>query len=148
MVALVYNHPKDVVVLTEQFRYPTYEKGPGWILELAAGIVEPDEAPADTMRRELAEEIGYVVHTIRPISTFYVSPGGSSERIHLFFASVTDSERTSMGGGVLDEGEDIRRVELPFQRALEMIDSKDIMDAKTVIGLQWLQLNKAGLFGA
>lgn len=130
------------VVLIEQFRYSTYEKGPGWLLELPAGIVKAGEDPAQTMQRELKEEIGYTVQTMQHISTFYPSPGGTSERIHLYYASVSPIDHTSRGGGVASEGEDIRTVVMPVDTALHKMKSGEIADAKTIIGLQWLQLHK------
>ncbi|RMF76699.1 MAG: NUDIX hydrolase [Chloroflexi bacterium] len=144
---LIHNQAKDVLLFTEQFRYPTYEKGPGWMLEVTAGMVDEGENPAETMRRELQEEIGYQVQSLQKISTFYVSPGGTSERIHLFYASVTDSDRTGKGGGLAREGEDIRTVALSVDEAIKMVESGEICDAKTMIAVQWLQLNRAKLRG-
>jgi len=135
----------DTLVMTEQFRYPTYEKGPGWLLELPAGVVEQGEDPADTMRREMLEETGYAVQTVRHIGTFYLSPGGSSERIVLYYANATPQNQVARGGGVISEGEDIRVLVLKVDDVLKKIASGEIADAKTMVGLQWLQLNRASL---
>ena len=76
--ALVHDAEENRVILIEQFRFSTYDKGPGWILELPAGVVEEGENPERTMLRELAEEIGYEAETVQHITTVYVSPGGTS----------------------------------------------------------------------
>lgn len=126
------------VILVEQFRYPTYEKGPGWMIEVVAGIAEKDETPAEVARREVLEESGYEVDHLHPIAHFYVSPGGSSERIFLFYAEVSDTSKVAAGGGLASEGEDTRIVELPIEDIPEAIESAKILDAKTIIGLMWL----------
>lgn len=140
--AIIYNEVDGTIILTEQFRYPAYEKGPGWLLELPAGVVEKKEEPIKTMRRELEEEIGFTVKSLAPIGVFYLSPGGTSERIHLFYANVTKKNQTGEGGGVKAEGENIRRVTVKVQDALQMVRTGEICDAKTIIGLQWLQINQ------
>jgi nudix-type nucleoside diphosphatase (YffH/AdpP family) len=142
VTAVLHNRADDTVILIEQFRYSTYDNGPGWLLELPAGMVEPGEDPADTMRRELVEEVGYRAVELAHISTFYLSPGGTSERIFLYYASVQPSDRVNDGGGMEDESEDIRTVVTPFDQAVAKIASGEIIDAKTIIGLQWLQLQR------
>ena len=142
VAAVLHDEDDDTVVLTEQFRYPTHDKGPGWLLELPAGVVDADEQPEQCMRREIVEEVGYEVSSIEPIYKFYVSPGGTSERILLFYARVTPSARVSNGGGVASEGEDIRTTHLSVDDAIERVRNQEIVDAKTIIGLQWLDLNR------
>lgn len=142
VAAVLHDTTDDTIVLTEQFRYPTHGKGPGWVMELPAGVLDAGEAPEESVRREIGEEVGYEVSSIEPISTFYVSPGGTSERILLFYARVIPSDRVSIGGGVAGEGEDIRTVHLPVAEALQRVRDGDIVDAKTIIGLQWLELNR------
>jgi ADP-ribose pyrophosphatase len=144
---LLHDPTADTIILTEQFRYPAYRKGEpetAWLLEIPAGTVEADETfdPTRTMKRELLEEIGYKVNSFKKISTFYVSPGGSSERIHLYYASATPRQKVAPGGGLLSEGEDIRVVAIPTDEALHMIETGRICDAKTIIGLQWLKQNR------
>ncbi len=141
VAGVVHNITDNSLVFTEQFRYPAYQKGPGWIMEIPAGILDAGEEPEQAMRREILEEVGYPVSHIESIGRFYVSPGGTSERILLFYARVTSSERASSGGGVESEGEDIRSVSLPLSVAFEALRNGDIVDAKTIIGLQWLELN-------
>ncbi|NWG16732.1 MAG: NUDIX domain-containing protein [Chloroflexi bacterium] len=141
---VMYDTAKDSVILTEQFRYPTYEKGPGWILEIPAGTIEKSENrdPTVTLRREIMEEIGYSTRALRHICTFYVSPGGTSERIHLYYTQVSPKDKAAEGGGIIGEGEDIRVLTIKLAEALGMIAGGKIVDAKTIIGLQWLQLNR------
>lgn len=141
VAALVHDTENDAVVLTEQFRYPTSKKGPGWVMEIPAGILDANESPEQAIRREIMEEVGYPVSSIEPICTFYVSPGGTSERILLFYARVSSSQRISSGGGLESEGEDIRTVSLPVADAVRRVRAGNIVDAKTVIALQWLELN-------
>lgn len=140
--AIVHDITNDTLLMTEQFRYPTYSKGNGWLAELPAGMIDTDEDPADAMRRELVEEIGYEVDTLHPIHTFFLSPGGSSERIHLFYARVRPTDKTSDGGGVPTEGEDIRTMVLPMNEVEMALNSDRFNDAKTIIGLQWLMINR------
>ncbi len=141
--AIVHDPAADTVVLVEQFRYSTYEKGPGWLLEIPAGVVEPgkDADPAVTMRRELEEEIGYHVADLRHIYTFYLSPGGSSERVFLYYATASLKDKQSAGGGLLIENEDIHVLTLPTGEAFARMKSGAIQDAKSLVGLQWLEMH-------
>jgi nudix-type nucleoside diphosphatase (YffH/AdpP family) len=139
VAALILNRRTRRVTLVNQFRFPTYEKGPGWIMEVVAGIVDSHEAPENAVRREILEETGYRVSAVAQISTFYLSPGGSSERIILYCAEVDGSERISKGGGVASEDEDVDVLELSYQEAWEALDSGKIVDAKTIIALNWLR---------
>jgi nudix-type nucleoside diphosphatase (YffH/AdpP family) len=138
--AIVFNTDTQQVLLTRQFRYPTYENGPGWMTEVVAGVVDEGEKPEQTIKREIGEEIGYQVHDVTPIATFYVSPGGTSERISLYYAEVTDADHTSQGGGLAAENEDIQLVTLSLPELWQALDSGTIQDAKTLIGAQWLRL--------
>ena len=145
VAALVHDVRHDSVLLAEQFRFSTYDKGPGWILELPAGILEKDEAPEEATRREVQEEIGYSVDQLTPIATVYASPGGCSERLHIFYIPVSPSDQTTLGGGLESEGEDIRTVVLDVNTAFAKLDAGEIVDAKTFIALQWLRLRRAGI---
>ena len=140
VAAILFNRDSQKVLLIEQFRYPTYEKGPGWIIEVVAGVIESDKGPEDAIRREIEEEAGYQAQQLIPIATFYVSPGGTSERIRLYYAEVGNSDCISAGGGLPDENEDIRLVEYSRPELLEAVASGQIQDAKTLIAIQWLQL--------
>ncbi|MGH3854357.1 MAG: NUDIX domain-containing protein [Pseudonocardiaceae bacterium] len=136
--AVVVNESSTMAVLARQFRFPTVAKGPGWMLELVAGTVEVGESPEQCIRREIVEELGYETLTLRRLCTFYTSPGGSSERIHLFRAVIGAATRIGDGGGNSAEQEDIELVEIPLIEVPELLASGDIVDAKTIIGLSWL----------
>ena len=142
VAALVHDASDDVFIMTEQFRYPTHAKGPAWIKEVPAGMIDQGEPPADALAREVFEEIGYRIDTPRPIASFYVSPGGTSERIHLYYASVDSTDHESPGGGITAEGEDIRVLRVPVTEALDEVMSGQIVDAKSLIALQWFGLNR------
>jgi nudix-type nucleoside diphosphatase (YffH/AdpP family) len=143
--ALLIDAGRSCVYLTEQFKYPTLEKGGGWIVEVVAGTVEPDELPEQTIKREIREEVGFEVANVVPIADFFVSPGGSSERIFLFYALVTPSDRKSAGGGFAGEHEDIQVVEWPIDGFLSKLRSGALHDAKTIVAACWLEENHARL---
>ena len=147
VAAVVHERESNSLIMVEQFRYPTYETGPGWIVELPAGIFVPEKdlTPENAMRRELIEEIGYAVGDLLYIGSFYLSPGGSSERIHLYYVLVSAKDRVRNGGGLSDEGEDIRRISLKVDHAFERIETNEIVDAKTLVGLYWLRSQILGL---
>lgn len=128
------------LVLVRQFRYPTYEKGPGWLLELVAGMISGAEEPASAMQREILEETGYQARELVSIGTYYLSPGGSSERVFLYYAEVEDADRKHAGGGMAAEHEDIEVVELEPEVAVGALAAGQIQDAKTALAIQWLQL--------
>jgi ADP-ribose pyrophosphatase len=146
VAVLVHDPQREILVFTEQFRYPTFDPegrrgGDGWLLETPAGMIDPDEQSLEAIKREVHEEIGYEVDEVRPIGKFFLSPGGSSERIVMYYAQIHADQQTSAGGGVLEEGEDIRVIELPVSEALAMLRDGTLADAKTIIGVQWLLLN-------
>lgn len=139
VAALIVNADTQKVLLINQFRYPTLEKGPGWLHEVVAGMIDAHEQPEEAMKREIHEEIGYQVSHLTPIATFYVSPGGSSERIYLYYAEVRNADRTSAGGGLVSEHEDIELLEFSFDEIWDVLKRGEIRDAKTLIAIQWLQ---------
>ncbi len=139
VAALLWNKESRKLILTHQFRYPTYEKGRGWITEVVAGVLGKDEEPESAIRREILEETGYDAKVIDYISTFYVSPGGSSERIILYSAEVTNKDKISGGGGVASEHEDIQVKEFSWTDIQQMLETGKIVDAKTIIALMWFQ---------
>jgi len=145
VAAVVFNRDTRKVILVNQFRYPTYEKGPGWMSEVVAGVLEPDESPETTIQREILEEIGYEVCELVYISSFYLSPGGSTERIMLYYAEVDNEGKVSDGGGLESEHEDIWIEELTLQEVETALSSKQYQDAKTVIGLLWLLNNLSSI---
>jgi len=137
VAAVVWCRDTDDLLFTEQFRFPTLTKGPGWLLEVMAGVIDGDETPEAAVRREIEEELGYRIDRLEPIATFFVSPGGSSERIFLYFVDTTGASRVSAGGGVAAEHEDIHVVTMPRAAARQRLAEGSFTDAKTIIGLQW-----------
>lgn len=136
--AILYNRDTSKALLINQFRYATYEKGPGWLLETVAGMIDDGESPEVAMKREIHEEMGYEIESLQAIATFFVSPGGSTERIFLFFAEVSHETRISGGGGLKSEGEDIQTVELSLDELENLLASQSVQDAKTIVAMQWL----------
>jgi len=142
--ALLWNRDMQKVILIKQFRYPTYKKGPGWLWEVVAGMVDQGEQSQETIRREVHEEVGYQVDDLHPIATFYVSPGSSSERVALYYAEVGEADRVAAGGGCAAEHEDIEQVELSLPELWTALHEGNIVDAKTLIAVQWLQCRLTG----
>lgn len=136
---LLHDVKRDVVILTEQFRFATYEKGPGYILEAVAGSVEPGEEPDVCMRRELMEEVGYKVKTLKLIGSYYVSPGGTSERIFLYYAKVKPKDLVDPeASGLAEEKEDILRVEIDRREFLKQVEANAYQDGKVMMAGLWL----------
>jgi len=137
--ALIHDLDRDVIVVTEQFRVATYEKGPGYLVEAAAGSVDEGETPEACMRRELMEETGYRAGELRPIANFYSSPGASSERIFLYYAPVRQADLVEPEASGLDEeNEDIRRVEIPREDFLRALEAGAFNEAKVLVAGWWL----------
>ena len=141
VAALVHDTDANEFVLSEQFRLPTHAEGPGWLLELPAGIIDHGEDPHQALSREMDEEIGYRPTGMNYIATVYPSPGGSSERIHIFYARVDSSSRVSEGGGLEQEAENIRSIRLTPDEAKRLVSKNAIVDAKTLIAIQWFLIN-------
>ncbi|RZK36323.1 MAG: NUDIX hydrolase [Hymenobacter sp.] len=132
VAALVYDTVQQHYLLTRQFR-----PGPeGELLEIAAGMIDHDEAPEAALRRELHEELGYETDQLTLIATIWPSPGTSAETIAVYYAEV--SQQTGPGGGVASEQESLEVV--TFSRA--ELEKQLLGDAKTLIAMQWLRLNK------
>jgi ADP-ribose pyrophosphatase len=146
---LLYDAVRDAVVLVRQFRYPVYASlsaedrhnaaWKAWLLEIVAGVKEPDLQVAQVANKELLEEAGYAVQgDVQRIATIYPSPGGTSERITVFLGLADSGRPVSAGGGLVAEGEDTQVVALPFMEALAAADRGEIQDAKTLVALQYL----------
>jgi len=137
---LTFNRHTNKLIFISQFRYPTYKNGHGWTIEAIAGMVDPGETPEETARREAEEETGLSVSALEHITTFYTSPGGSSELIFLYYSEVSGKPaKRDNPGGMISEGEDIISLEISLEDALGKIRSGEIMDAKTIIGIYWLE---------
>jgi ADP-ribose pyrophosphatase len=139
VAALLFNLSTQKIILVNQFKYPTYEKGPGWITETVAGMIDANESPETAVRREILEETGFQVSNVEYISTFYVSPGGTSERISLYYTEVKNEHKIGEGGGAAKENEDISIIELSLEEAMKQVKEGMLVDAKTIIGIFWLQ---------
>lgn len=140
VAVLAYNLHTEKLILISQFRYPTYKNGHGWTVEAIAGIIDAGETPEDAARREVQEETGLILSSLEQVTTFYPSPGGSSEQIHLYYSEVSGgSTMNNHPGGMVNEGEDIISLEISLEDALGKIRSGEIMDAKTIIGIYWLE---------
>ncbi len=135
VAALVYHSDWNEYLLVEQFRFPTHGQGPGWLTEIVAGVLEVGEEPEECVRRELEEEIGYRPAQLEHLSTFYVSPGGSSERVFLYYARVSEADKVGEGGGLLEEHEDIALVRYTPQALQAALHDGSLQDAKTLLAI-------------
>lgn len=140
---LPYDPETDQVVMVEQFRVAAHEnpKGP-WLLEVVAGMMSPGESPPEVVNREAKEETGLKVTDLTPIYQYYVSPGGTTEQVHLFVGRVKAGEAVSYAG-LADEQEDIRVQVLDFEAAMDALATGRTNNGTSIIALQWLALNRA-----
>ncbi|MFD0763357.1 GDP-mannose pyrophosphatase NudK [Mucilaginibacter lutimaris] len=139
---LLYNKASQTVILTSQFRMPTYLNGnaDGYMIEACAGLLDLDN-PEDCIKRETEEETGYKITSVQKAFEAYMSPGSVTEILYFFTAEYTKEMKVSDGGGLAEETENIEVMELPFARALEMVKTGEINDAKTIMLLQYAQIN-------
>jgi nudix-type nucleoside diphosphatase (YffH/AdpP family) len=140
---LLYNKEKQTVILTKQFRMPTHMNGndDGLLVEIAAGMLDLDN-PIDCIIRETEEEVGYRINKVTKVYEAYTSPGVMTEKMHFFIAEYTDDMKVSNGGGLESEHEDIEVLELPFTDAVNMLNTGKINDMRTIVLLQYAQINK------
>ena len=138
---LPYNLAQRTVVLVRQFRYPAYVNGyDDLLIEAAAGLLD-NETPEVRIRAEVEEETGYRLGEIRKIFEAFMSPGSVTEKLHFFVGEYEPKMKVGSGGGLADEGEDIEVLELPIDQALAMIGDGRIVDAKTIMLLQYAALH-------
>ena len=139
---LLYNKEKKTLILTRQFRLPTFINGnkTGMLIEACAGLLDQDN-PEDCIRRETEEETGYKVSDVRKIFEAYMSPGSVTELIYFFIAEYSPQMKVHDGGGMEHEQEDIEVLELPMDEAFDMIGNGEIKDGKTIMLLQYAKLN-------
>ncbi|GGW30469.1 GDP-mannose pyrophosphatase NudK [Arenibacter certesii] len=139
---LLYNPKKGTVILTKQFRMPTYLNGndDGMMIEVCAGVLEGD-SPETCSKKEAEEETGYKLKKVEKVFESYMSPGSVTEILHYFIGEYDEDMKVGEGGGAEDETENIEVLEVPFNTALEMIASGEIKDAKTILLLQYAQIN-------
>jgi len=139
---LLYHGKERKVILTCQFRLPTFVNGneSGMLIEACAGLLDKDN-PEDAIRRETEEETGYKVASVRKIFEAYMSPGSVTEILYFFVAEYERSMKINDGGGVAHEQEDIEVLELDADKAMSMIGTGEIRDGKTIMLLQYARLN-------
>nr|WP_299389258.1 GDP-mannose pyrophosphatase NudK [Allomuricauda sp.] len=140
-VILLYNLESKTVVLTRQFRMPTYLNGntDGMMIEACAGILEKGNAE-ETIRMEVEEETGYKIENVEKVFESYMSPGSVTEILHFFIGEYHADMKVGEGGGADDETENIEVLEMTLSKALDMVNTGEIKDAKTIMLLQYAQL--------
>ncbi|QOG01993.1 NUDIX domain-containing protein [Flavobacterium sp. MDT1-60] len=134
---LLYNTSKKTVILTRQFRLPTFLNGnkTGMMIEVCAGLLDEDN-PEECIIRETEEETGYRIKKVEKVTQTYMSPGAVTEILYLFTGEYDESMKVSDGGGLAAEQENIEVLEYTFEEAYAMMESGEIVDAKTIILLQ------------
>ncbi|WP_298780986.1 NUDIX domain-containing protein [uncultured Polaribacter sp.] len=141
---LLYNVKTKNVILSKQFRMPVYHAGisNGFSIEVVGGAIDTNESPENCVIRETEEEVGYKISEVKKVTTTFLSPGIVKERVHLFIGEYTNEDKTEKGGGLEEENEEIEVLETSFINALKMIEVEEIIDARTIMLLQYLQINK------
>lgn len=139
---LLYNREQKTIILTRQFRLPSYLNGnkTGMMIEVCAGLLDKDH-PEQCIIRETEEETGYRVSTVQKVFETYMSPGAVTEILYLFVGEYDASMKVNEGGGLEHEHEEIEVIEMPFEEAYNMIATGEIKDAKTILLLQYAKLN-------
>ncbi|MDO6596890.1 NUDIX domain-containing protein [Oceanihabitans sp. 2_MG-2023] len=141
---LLYNIEKRTVILTKQFRMPAYanNKNEGMSIEVCAGAIDKQEAPEVCIIREVEEEVGYKIPKATKVLEAYTSPGAVTEKMYLFVAEYSDAMKINEGGGLAIENEEIEVLEIPFHEAIQMMNNQEIIDAKTIMLLQYAQIHQ------
>jgi nudix-type nucleoside diphosphatase (YffH/AdpP family) len=139
---LLYNPTKKTVILTKQFRMPSYLNGnaTGMMIKVCAGLLDEDN-PESCIIKEVEEETGFKISNPKKVFELYSTPGAVTEKIHYFVAEYNDEMKISAGGGLEEEHEEIEVLEINFDTALKMVSKGEINDAKTVVLLQFAKLN-------
>lgn len=139
---LLYNPSTKKVILSKQFRMPVYVAGVsnGFSIEVVGGAIDKNESPETCVIRESEEEVGYQISEVKKVSTVFLSPGIVKEKVHLFIGEYTEDNKTENGGGLESENEEIEVLEIDFKDALNRIETEEIIDARTIILLQYVQL--------
>jgi GDP-mannose pyrophosphatase NudK len=139
---LLYNTESKTVILTRQFRMPSYLNGneSGMLIEACAGLLDEHD-PEECIRRETEEETGYKVRDVKKVFEAYMSPGSVTEIVYHFVAEYSKDMKITEGGGLEHEQEDIEVLEIPFEKAYSMIETGEIRDGKTILLLQYAKIN-------
>ena len=140
---LLYNKAKKTVILTRQFRMPSFmnDNKSGLLIEICAGLLDKDN-PEACIIRETEEEVGYRLKSVKKVYEAYSSPGVMTEKMYFFIGEYTDDMKVNAGGGLASEQEDIEILEILFKDAIEMLNNGDIHDTRTIVLLQYAQINK------
>ncbi|AUP81460.1 NUDIX domain-containing protein [Flavivirga eckloniae] len=140
---LLYNKEKQTVILTKQFRMPTYmnDNTDGFLVEICAGMLDKDN-PKACIIRETEEEVGYRIKEVKKVYEAYSSPGVMTEKMHFFIGEYTDDMKVNNGGGLDSEHEDIEVLELPFREVVDMLYKGEIVDTRTIVLLQYAIINR------
>ena len=140
---LLYNKDKQTVILTKQFRMPTYlnDNKDGFLVEVCAGLLDKDN-PEACVIRETEEEVGYRLKEVKKIYEAYSSPGVMTEKMHFFVGEYTNDMKVNEGGGLDSEHEDIEVLEIPFENAVTMLNNGEIVDTRTIVLLQYAIIHK------
>ncbi|GAA4969910.1 NUDIX domain-containing protein [Algibacter aquimarinus] len=140
---LLYNKEKKTIILTKQFRMPTYmnDNKDGFLIEIAAGMLDKDN-PEACVIRETEEEVGYRLKSVKKVFEAYSSPGVMTEKMYFFVGEYTDDMKVNEGGGLDSEHEDIEVLEIPFQEATKMLNNGQIVDTRTIVLLQYAIIHK------
>lgn len=139
---LIYEKDTQSLLFTKQFRYPATKDNDPWLIEIAAGMLNEDEYPEYRVIKEVEEELGYHIKDVEFINSSFVSPGGTSERILLYYTEVNTQDKTSLGGGVKYEHEDIELVKMSIEECTQAYYNNTFRDAKTIMAIQWFLLHK------
>ncbi len=139
---LLYDTEQKTIILTRQLRIPTYfnENENGMMIEVPAGVIDDEDIEA-CIKREVLEETGYRVKSVRKVMQAYMSPGACTELMHLFVATYNPTMKVAEGGGLISETEELEVLEISFKQGLEMMKNGEIQDAKTMMLLQYAQIN-------
>ncbi|MCX2451853.1 GDP-mannose pyrophosphatase NudK [Pedobacter sp. PLR] len=142
-VILLYNKELRKVILTRQFRLPTFLNGneSGLLIEACAGLLDTDN-PEDCIKRETEEETGYQITEVKKVFEAYMSPGSVTEILYFFVAEYNQSMKVNEGGGLEHEEENIEVLEMDIEEAMKMMESGEIKDAKTIMLLQYVRLHQ------
>lgn len=138
----MYNKETKNIILIKQFRLPSYLNGneSGLLIETCAGLLDEDD-PETCIKKEILEETGYQVENVTKVFQAFMSPGAVTEELHYFIAEYTDEMKITLGGGLATEQEDIEVLEMPFSKAVSLLNSGEIKDAKTMLLLQYAMIH-------
>jgi len=146
VTAVVLEKDTQHFIFVEQFRFALAKKTDAWFLENVAGLIDSNEKPDAAIQREIKEEIGYKASTVKPLFSYFSSPGGSAKKVFVYYVEVNSSDKIYKGGGLENESEDLKVVKIPIVKVKEMLLNNEIEDGKTILALQHFFLNETTKF--